>query len=145
MQVKKGGSISPKFNTKKTITMIKNNYYSFTIMLESLKKITFQVLVPQKIYPSIKSWLFLWQIYCLGTMWFFHCPKSSSFISYQIGNVFTGKISRLKKKSVSKMYLVCSTKSGRLAVVWWVYNTTAATQEIKKGIHDGTWHTDTKR
>lgn len=42
------------------------------------------------------------------------------------------------------MYLVCSTKSGRLAVVWWVYNTTAATQEGKKGIHDGMWQLSKK-
>lgn len=27
------------------------------------------------------------------------------------------------------MYLVCSTKSGRLVVIWRVYNTTAAAQE----------------
>lgn len=42
------------------------------------------------------------------------------------------------------MHLVCCTESRRLAVVWWVYNTTAATQEINNRIHDGTWYSDIK-
>lgn len=50
--------------------------------------------------------------------------------------VLTDKKKR-KKKHVFQMYLVCSTKSGRLVVVWRVYNTTAATQEINSEKHDG--------
>lgn len=38
------------------------------------------------------------------------------------------------KQSVSLTYLGCSAKSWRLVVVWWVNNTTAATQQTDRHI-----------
>lgn len=58
--------------------------------------------------------------------------ESTKIWKFSLLQYVTCKGLSAKQSTVSQTYLGCSAKSWRLVVVWWVNNTTAATQQTNR-------------